>query len=74
MRVGHTCPTKSKIPIITNFAPERANRQERTNKPFSHAPSPRPADEIAAALWTAVVIAKMYETHRAAFIRAGPAL
>jgi hypothetical protein len=71
LRVGRTCPTKSKIPIVTNFASERANQQERTDNPFNHAPSPRPAHSIAAADWTVFIVSKLYKAHRTAFIRAG---
>ena len=74
MRLGRTCSTKSKIPMVTNFAPERTNQQERRNDPFHHAPSPRPAHLIAAADWTVFIVSKLYKAHKTAFIRAGPAM
>jgi hypothetical protein len=74
MRLGRTCSTKSKIPMVANFASERTNQQERRNDPFHHAPSPRPAHSIAAADWTVFIVSKLYKAHRTAFIRAGPAM
>ena len=49
------------------LAAERVNQQELTRHLFNLAPSMGPAYPVTVASWTASVLGRTYETHKAAF-------
>jgi len=54
--------------MVAVFASERTNEEKRAQDSFHRASSPGLAHRITVALWTDILFAKLYETHKAAFI------